>query len=171
VDSRRTVWQKYWAIDLVAIVVLVVVVIFAAVMSERASQARQLAHTLAVQAERQRQAICDMLASTPSNVPPNIARDRDIFARPSHPDECRPRPGVTPKPQPVRVTINGHPATIVVNPPAQPAPAASSPSPSRTASPRPQPRPTRSPTARPAPSPTPTPSPSPTCLILGHICH
>jgi outer membrane biosynthesis protein TonB len=167
VDSRRTVWQKYWAIDLVAIVMLVVVVIFAAVMSERASQARQLAHTLAVQAERQRQAICDMLASTPSNVPPNIARDRDIFARPSHPDECRPRPGVVPKPQPVHVTINGHPATIIVNPPAQPAPQVKQVKPS----PRPQPRPTRSPTPRPTPRPTPTPSPSPTCLILGHICH
>jgi hypothetical protein len=118
-----------------------------------------------------RRDLCALLAQPISDVPREITKARVDWARPGHPGECQPAKGVVPKPIPVRVIINGHPATIIVNPPAEPQPA-----------PLPSPTPSRSRhhghNRKPSPAhhhghhrpPSPTPSPSPTCLILGHIC-
>jgi outer membrane biosynthesis protein TonB len=112
-------------------------------------------------AEILRRDLCAILKATPGKVPPQIAQARKDWATAGHPESCRPVAGVTPKPTPVRVFINGHPATIIVNPPASPSPSSK---PSR--SPRPQPKPNGKPTHK--PKPRPTPSPSATCLHAIH---
>lgn len=161
------IWRRYWPLMVTAICVFVAFAFMGLYLLHRASETRNLAHTLAVQSERQRAAICAILANTPGRVPVEIQHARAVFAPVGHPRACRPLPGATPKPTPVRVYINGKPATILVNPPA-PAPTQARPSPSRTASPRPTPTPSRT------PHPKPKPSPSPTCLraplLHRHIC-
>ena len=158
------IWRRYWPLMVTALCVFAALALMGLYLLHRASETRNLAHTLAVQTERQREAICAILANIPGHVPTEIQHARTVFAPAGHPDGCEPLPGATPKPSPVRVFIDGKPATIIVNPPA-PRPA-SSPTPSRTASPRPSPKPSR--------TPHPKPSPSPTCLaaplVHRHIC-
>ena len=155
------VWRRYWPLMVTAICVFVAFAFMGLYLLHRASETRNLARALAVQSERQRAAICAILANIPGKAPPEITHARAVFAPPEDPAACRPVPGATPTPSPVRVFINGKPATIIVNPPAP-----SSPSPSRTASPQPGPRPSR--------TPHPKPKPSPTCLaaplVHRHIC-
>ena len=141
--------RRYWPLWLIAGTVLLETAIFAGYLLHRQEIADH-------RADIYRRDICGILATIPGEVPPSIAQGRKDFARPGHPGDCRPIPGLTPKPTPVKVYINGKPATIIVNPPASTPRPSSSPSPSRTASPRPTPTPSR--------TPPPSPSPSPTCI-------
>lgn len=147
------IWRRYWPVDLLALVLLVVVLLFAGFLTHR----QQLADR---RAERQRSAICAILASIPTRHPsPAIDDARRVFARHGHPDDCKARPMPSPKPSPQR------PPRIVVRPTLIPQPPAPGPVVTVTASPRPHqtPSPTRSPTHRPTHSPS--PSPSPTCTL------
>jgi hypothetical protein len=167
VDSQqaRTVWQRYWPVDLLAVVVVALVLIFGTVLSQRTSDAKQLARTLDKQTQRQRQAICAILANIPGQVPPEIINARRVFARPGHPDDCQPLPHSSPSPSP---TPRPTPAptmtrTVFVVPAqggASATPPTGAPPASRTASPRPTP--TR--TASPSPSPT-------RCRLIRRLLH
>jgi hypothetical protein len=159
--------RRYWPLWIFAGTVLAGAVLFAGYLTNRANLADR-------RNEKQRAAICAILQDIPGQVPVEIRHARRVFARPGHPGDCAPIRGAVPKPQKVRVVINGHPATIIVNPP-QPSP---SPSPSRRPVGTAHRNLNRSPhTAHHRHkhrhghrTPHPSPSPSPTCLILGHIC-
>jgi len=111
--------------------------------------------------ERVRAGLCSAFAAADGRIPPEIAKQRQYFARPGHPHDCE--PVVHPNPTPT-VTVRPRapvPQTtvVIIRPGIRPAPSAS-PSTARTASPRPTPRTT------PTQQPTPTPSPSRTCLLI-----
>lgn len=152
----REVWRRYWPVDLLAVILVVVVVAFASYAEARQHLADVRQHRADVRAEKQRAAICAILSTIRGSVPREIRDGRATFARPGHPDECKPT-GATPKPTPIPVVINGKPATIIVNP-------------QSTRAPKPTPRPTPRPTATrtPRPSPSPTPTPTRTCIVI--IC-
>lgn len=144
--------RRYWPLWLIAGTVLLETLIFAGYLLHRQDAAN-------IRTEKQRQAICAILANIPGRVPTEIERARVVFAPAGHPTACAPLPGATPSPTPVRVYINGKPATIIVNPP-PPQHSQSRPTATRTASPRPTGTPTPSPSPSRTPSPTPSPSPS-----------
>jgi hypothetical protein len=153
----RDLIRRYWLVDLLAVIVAVLAVTFVVYLDGRQHVADQ-------RAEKQRQAICAILANIPGHIPPEIAHARIVFARPGHPADCSPaaahRTTRTPTPAP-RTVAPGPQVTVIV----VPAPATTGSSPSRAASPRPTPRP--SPTSSPASH---RPTPAPTCLRVGPLC-
>jgi len=168
VDSQqaRTVWQRYWPVDLLAVVVVALVLIFGTVLSQRTSDAKQLARTLDKQTQRQRQAICAILSNIPGQVPQEIVNARRVFARPGHPNDCQPLPGSrrspapTPRPSPVPTATR----TVFVVP-EQGGASATPPTGAPPASHRPSPRPTPTRTF------SPSPRPSPTCGPIRRLLH
>lgn len=144
---------RYWPLWAFASAVLIGAVIFAGYLTNRANLADQ-------RNERQRAAICAILANIPGQVPTEIQHARVVFA--NRPGDCNPIKGATPKPEPIHVTINGKPGVIVVNPPRQTTVT------ERTPSPRPSPSPQPSPSPRPTHSSSPSPSP---CPLVAHVLH
>ena len=139
------VTRRYWPLWLSSAVLLIVIVLFGTYLRERQEMAD-------ARAEKQRQAICAILANIPGHIPPEIAHARHVFARPGHDGDCQPipKPKVTPLPSPTPQPTR----TVVLVVPQASAGATS-----------PRPAPSRSPSTKPAPKPTPTPSPSPTCSL------
>lgn len=107
--------------------------------------------------ERQRIAICSILANIPGDVPKPIADARTVFARPGHIGDCQPirHPQVTAAPTP-RPSPAPTQTVIVITP--------SSSSAHHSHAPRQQP--SHTPAPSPSHSPTPRPSPSPSCDLL-----
>lgn len=150
-DRGVTMWRAYWPVAVLAVTFLTVVVLFGTYLT-----ARQ--HTAEARAEKQRRAICAILATIPGRIPPEIMRARIAFARPGRPRDCeavtRPTAKHTPTPRPTPTPT----ATVVIT--------SSLPRPAVTVTEKPRPTATRSP----RPSPSPTPSPSQTCIPLTRIC-
>lgn len=150
----RDVLNRYWVLWLVAGGFFIVALIFANYLTGRQHIADGRQHNADVRNERQRKAICAILATIPGRIPPEIADARRAFARPGHPDDCRPvvhpTPTRTPLPQPTVITVPPPQGTVIIVRPAPP----TTPTPA-------QPR-------TPSPRPKPTPSPSRTCITT--IC-
>lgn len=138
--------RRYWPLWLLAACLLVITAAFGTYLTDRQREANR-------QHERERAAICAILANIPGHVPYAIERARRVFARRA--GECQPITRHSPRPQ-----ASAHPqverpaATVIVQPSRQPTP---SPTPTRTRTPRPKPSHT--------PTPRPSPSPSPTCSL------
>jgi hypothetical protein len=139
-----------WPAVTVAVALLLVVA-----LSGRYLAARQ--RVADGRAEKQRRAICAILANIPGEVPAEIRTARRAFARDGHPGDCEPirRSHGKPRPTPtVTATVAPRPGPTRTVTPA-PVPAVTV---TRTATPRP--------TATPSTRPTPTPTPSRTCVLF-----
>src|SRR5436305_10629279 len=102
-------WRAYWPVAVLAVTFLAVVVLFGTYLT-----ARQ--HTAEARAEKQRRAICAILANIPGHLPPEIMRARIVFARPGHPHDCEAvtRPPVKRTPTPTPRPAPTPTATVVI---------------------------------------------------------
>lgn len=147
-EVQKVAWRAYWPVTLLAVTFLLVAGIFGNYLISR----QQVADD---RAEKQRRAICAILANIPGHIPAEIAAARLVFARPGHPADCRVVAHSTVKrtPQPTVTVVPSSRETVIII------------RPGRTSTPKPPPTPAPTPTS-PTPTPSPTPKPSQTCVLI-----